>query len=349
MEKQVLVNESSLVNIANAIRGKIGDVHIEYETQTGHPPLTKISKTSNATSHTQHSGGYGNSQSIYDEVTISGASSINITLSYQTEGETFDYVQVCQGSKSQFNSSVTKYGGKTLTKKTLTFSGDTVTFYFKSDGSGNDYLGYYAEITGVDANGNTIKDYNSPPIEIQVPIEVPNVFRPNQMATAISSIDKPNWDKRVNSYTSYSSGESKPIQGVVDSANRVITFDLSSKVKPNDYNWYFLTYCGDNSNSTKYTLQILPITTQWPKAPTDTEVKIDSYGIIWTGQYGKYGYINMNSPVSGTYPSALNIKAYYNPATCQLKVDYKNQVNASNFSSRVDTVGQLIYRPSIEE
>lgn len=348
MEKQVLVNESSLVNIANALRGRTGgDTRTEYETQIEYPPITKISKTSNATSHTQYSGNYGDNKSVYDEVTIPGASSINITLSYQTEGERFDYVQVCQGSKSQFNSSATKYGGKTLTKTTLTFSGDTVTFYFKSDGSGSMYLGYYAEITGIDENGNIIKDQNSP-IEIQVPIEVPNVFRPNQMGDAISSIDKPNWDKRVNSYTTYSSGESKPIKGVVDSANRVITFDLSSKVKPNDYIWYFLTYCADNSLSTKYALLILPITTQWPTAPTDAEVQIDSKGIIWT-KNPKEGYINMNSPISGTYPSALYIKAYYNPATCQLRVDYKGQIDASNFSSGVDTVGQLIYRPSIQE
>ena len=347
MEKQVLVNESSLVNIANALRSKTGgDTRTEYETQIGHPPLTKISKTQNATSHTEYSGDYGNNKSVYDEVTIPGASSINITLSYQTEGENFDYVQVCQGSKSQFNSSATKYGGKTLTKKTLTFSGDTATFYFKSDSSGGMYLGYYAEITGVDENNEAILDMEKEE-EIIVPIEVPNVFRPNQMGDAISSIDKPNWDKRVNSYTSYS-GESKPIQGVVDSANRVITFDLSSKVKPNDYNWCFITYCADNSLSTKYALLILPITTQWPTAPTDTEVQIDSKGILWT-KNPKQGYIGMSSSVSQTCPSALYIKAYYNPATCQLRVDYNRQVDASNFSSRVDKVGQLIYRPSIEE
>ena len=182
MEKQVLVNESSLVNIANALRSRTGgDVRTEYEVQ-GHRQLIKISKTPNATSHTQHSGGYGENKSIYDEVTIPGASSINITLSYQTEGERFDYVQVCQGSKSQFNSSVTKYGGKTRTQKTLTFPGDTVTFYFKSDSSSNDFLGYYAEITGVDENNEAIME------DILVPIEVPNVFKPSQMGEAISNI-----------------------------------------------------------------------------------------------------------------------------------------------------------------
>lgn len=182
MEKQVLVNESSLVNIANALRSRTGgDVRTEYEVQ-GHRQIIKISKTPNATSHTQHSGGYGENKSIYDEVTIPGASSINITLSYQTEGERFDYVQVCQGSKSQFNSSVTKYGGKTRTQKTLTFPGDTVTFYFKSDSSGSDFLGYYAEITGVDENNEAIQE------DILVPVEVPNVFKPSQMGEAISNI-----------------------------------------------------------------------------------------------------------------------------------------------------------------
>lgn len=182
MEKQVLVNESSLVNIANALRGKTGgDVRTEYEVQ-GQRQIIKISKTPNAISHTQYNGDYGNSKSEYDEVTIPGASSINITLSYQTEGENFDYVQVCQGNKSQFNSSVTKYGGKTLTKKTLTFSGDTVTFYFKSDSSNSSYLGYYAEITGVNKNNEAIME------DILVPIEVPNVFKPSQMGEAISNI-----------------------------------------------------------------------------------------------------------------------------------------------------------------
>ena len=183
MGKQVLVNESSLVNIANALRSRTGgDVRTEYEVQ-GQRQLIKISKTPNAISHTEQSGGYGDSKAIYNEVTIPGASSINITLSYQTEGEQFDYVQVCQGNKSQFNSSVTKYGGKTLTKTTLTFSGDTVTFYFKSDSSSSDFLGYYAEITGVDENNEAIME------DILVPVEVPNVFKPNEMATAISGID----------------------------------------------------------------------------------------------------------------------------------------------------------------
>ena len=213
MEKQVLVNESSLVNIANALRGRTGgDVRTEYEVQ-GQRQIIKISKTPNAISHTEFNGDYGNSKSEYDEITIPGASSINITLSYQTEGENFDYVQVCQGNKSQFNSSVTKYGGKTLTKKTLTFSGDTVTFYFKSDGSGSKYLGYYAEITGVNENNEAIME------DILVPIEVPNVFKPSQMGEAISNIPGMGVLK------------SAIITGTVDNSLYTTTYDLTGYVE----------------------------------------------------------------------------------------------------------------------
>lgn len=183
MAKQVLVNESNLTNIANAIRSKIGNAHIGYETQTV-PFSTKISKTSNAISHTEKSGGYGNNKSVYDEITIPGASSINVTISYQTESTQYDYVQICQGTKSQFDSSVPKYGGTTLTKKDLTFQGDSVTFYFKSDTSNDTFLGYYAEITGVGENNEPITGTE----EIEVPVVIPNIFKPSEMADVIMGI-----------------------------------------------------------------------------------------------------------------------------------------------------------------
>lgn len=347
MEKQVLVNESSLVNIADALREQLGPTHTEYVEGEDYAFAKKISKTSNALSFTERDGDYPGSASVYDTVTIEGASRLEVAIAYQTESIQYDYVQVCSGDKSKFNSSATKYGGSTLTEKTLTFDNtDTVTFYFKSDGSSSSYLGYYAEVIGFDSNGEQIKDYDNI-IITQVPIEVPNIFQPNQMGDAVSSITKPNWDKPINTANDLS-GESKPIEGDADSTNRVITFDLSSKIKPNDYNWYFITYCGSDSTSTKYALQILPITTQWPTAPTNKEVQIASSGVIWS-QYAKSGYINTSSSIVGLYPYALYIKAYYNPSTCKLKVDYRGQINTSNFSSRVDKVGQLIYRPTIEE
>ena len=301
MEKQVLVNESSLVNIANALRSRTGgDVRTEYEVQ-GHRQLIKISKTPNATSHTQHSGGYGENKSIYDEVTIPGASSINITLSYQTEGERFDYVQVCQGSKSQFNSSVTKYGGKTRTQKTLTFPGDTVTFYFKSDSSSNDFLGYYAEITGVDENNEAIME------DILVPIEVPNVFKPSQMGEAISNI---------------------PGMGVLKSAiitgtisNYTAIYDLTGYVEDITKPTWFLfarqNYGNSGADRGNYAMvsPIIPASNKyWGHVHTDVSHSTDS---VFTG------LTTGDNPLLGNL-SRSDIGATFNKESKQVAVKYSS-------------------------
>lgn len=300
MEKQVLVNESSLVNIANALRSRTGgDVRTEYEVQ-GHRQLIKISKTPNATSHTQHSGSYGDNKSVYDEVTIPGASSINITLSYQTEGERFDYVQVCQGSKSQFNSSVTKYGGKTRTKTTLTFSGDTVTFYFKSDSSGSDYLGYYAEITGVDENNEAIME------DILVPIEVPNVFKPSQMGEAISNIPGMGVLK------------SAIITGTSDNNLMTITYDLTGYAEDITKPTWFLfarQYNDGSSEQGDYGI-VSPIISAsnkyWGHVKTGRTESIDTvFTGLTTGEHPLLGNLGRS-----------DIKATFNKESKQVVVNY---------------------------
>lgn len=300
MEKQVLVNESSLVNIANALRGRTGgDTRTEYEVQ-GQRQIIKISKTPNAISHTQHNGAYGNSKSEYDEVTIPGASSINITLSYQTEGENFDYVQVCQGNKSQFNSSVTKYGGKTRTKTTLTFSGDTVTFYFKSDGSGSDYLGYYAEITGVNENNEAIME------DILVPIEVPNVFKPSQMGEAISNIPGMGVLK------------SAIITGTSDGNLMTVTYDLTGYVEDITKPTWFLfarQYNGGSSADGDYGI-VSPIISAsnkyWGHVNTG---KIESIDTAFTG------LTTGENPLLGNLGRS-DIKATFNKESKQAVVNY---------------------------
>lgn len=294
MEKQVLVNESSLVNIANALRGRTGgDTRTEYEVQ-GQRQIIKISKTPNAISHTQHNGDYGNSKSEYDEVTIPGASSINITLSYQTEGESFDYVQVCQGSKSQFNSSVTKYGGKTLTKTTLTFSGDTVTFYFRSDSSNSNYLGYYAEITGVNENNEAIME------DILVPIEVPNVFKPSQMGEAVSNIPGMGVLK------------SAIITGMVDNSLMKATYDLTEYVEDITKPTWFLfarQYNGSSSEQGDYGI-VSPIISAsnkyWGHVKTGRKESIHAvFTGLTTGDYPLLGNLG-RSDIGATFNKESN-------------------------------------------
>ena len=116
-------------------------------------------------------------------VTIPGASSITVDLYYNGESTSWDWVSVWAGNYPSYTAasnysstgavttamgglSTNKYGGNqsgsytvngnSLTNMghtTLTIPGDTVTFGFKSDGSGyGQGYGYYAKITGIGLN-----------------------------------------------------------------------------------------------------------------------------------------------------------------------------------------------------
>lgn len=171
------IEDTVLTDIADSLREKTGG---DTRTELGETmiPVVRVSKTSNALGFDSFNGGYGNNKSITDTVTIEGAATLEVILAYQSESGSYDYVQVYTGSSA----SGTKHGGKTLTQKTLTFTGDTVKFYFKSDSSTDSYLGYYAEVRGFDADGNPIKELGIGPVE------VPNVYKPIEMADAISNL-----------------------------------------------------------------------------------------------------------------------------------------------------------------
>ncbi len=132
-----------LTNIADAIRTQ---TPTEYKIIEEQVLGIKVSKTSNATGFDTYSGNYGNSSSITDEITFIDADEIRVKIAYQTEGINYDYVTITP----RVGEPTEKLGGKTLTVQEFTFPGaDAVSFYFKTDGSGNGYLGYYAEVTGI--------------------------------------------------------------------------------------------------------------------------------------------------------------------------------------------------------
>lgn len=167
----VKLDEQHLHDIAYAIRDKKG------VSQGSSTPITKIAKSSNVTSLTSYTA-YGNNLAEFSTVTIPGAKSIKVELTYQSESTNYDFVQIRAGAYSTASSftGTTKYGGTTKNTTTLTFTGDTVSFYFKSDQSNGNYLGYYAVVTGLDENGNAVTE---------APGET---YRPCDMAAAIASI-----------------------------------------------------------------------------------------------------------------------------------------------------------------
>jgi hypothetical protein len=128
------IEDTTLTAIGDAIREKTGRL-TRMETQTVLAPAMKVSKTPNALSFTEFNGGYGNSQQIRDYVTIDNAVSIKVKMAYQTEGVTYDYVNVWPGhEESGYVAGSTNYGGKALSNVELLFENtDTVTFCFRSD------------------------------------------------------------------------------------------------------------------------------------------------------------------------------------------------------------------------
>ena len=114
--------------------------------------VTKTSKTKNVNEDgSGYSGSYGDSQANIDTITFTGATELKVTITYATEGTSFDWVAVYAGDKTpsntNYNESISgKLGGTTKTTKVFIVSGDTVKIYFRSDSSSSNYFGYYATI-----------------------------------------------------------------------------------------------------------------------------------------------------------------------------------------------------------
>ena len=117
-------------------------------------PETKIAKTSNISDAGVQDGGYGDNVEEIQTVTIPGAESLQVTVSYQTESTSFDWLAIYDGSvtpsQSNYADSVTgKLGGSTkVDNAVFAIPGDTAQFYFRSDGSSSNYYGYYAVVEG---------------------------------------------------------------------------------------------------------------------------------------------------------------------------------------------------------
>jgi hypothetical protein len=123
-------------------------------------------------------------------------------MSYATSHHTQqDYVCVMKGNHtnvSDFNTA-THYNSRGVLKMvTLYFDDtDTVTFHFHSDnGIEDNLLGYYAEVVAVDADGNVAE------IEQTFDnLELPNTFKPSEMANAINSIPSGGGDFTIPTFT----------------------------------------------------------------------------------------------------------------------------------------------------
>lgn len=190
----VVIDDKHLHDIGDALRSKLGNTRIEQVVEIIHHPETignmapHIAKTPNATGFSTRNGGYGNSiNGETQTITIPGATSLLIDIAYQTESTTYDYLYISIDS--------VKYGGSTLTRKTLTADGNIVKFTFHSDSSSSDYLGFYAEVYGLDADGNIMQE-TIPAWDEEVihEVEVSTTYKPRDMAAAIGGLTVPSSD-----------------------------------------------------------------------------------------------------------------------------------------------------------
>lgn len=119
----------------------------------------KYSHTSNITNNGDVSGTYASNLETTDTVKIDGAKKLKVEVWVSTESVSYDWLELrdANGTKLTKDANGTaigssgKLGGGSSTKKPSSsqvfyITGDTVQFYFKSDGSGN-YYGYYAIVT----------------------------------------------------------------------------------------------------------------------------------------------------------------------------------------------------------
>ena len=80
---------------------------------------------------------------IYFEQSFDGANSINVELTYETEGTLFDWIYLYSDPNTTFNG---KYGGTTYTTVNLVIPSNYLKIVFRTDSSGNDYYGFKAVV-----------------------------------------------------------------------------------------------------------------------------------------------------------------------------------------------------------
>ena len=111
--------------------------------------IEKISKTSNVDDEGNKTGYMPEATNgITDTVTIEGADSLEVEITYQTYNSSASYVYVRNAAGTNVSS---KLYGQTKTTTTVTVTGDTAKIYFYNSQTSsryNNYYGYYAKIKG---------------------------------------------------------------------------------------------------------------------------------------------------------------------------------------------------------
>ena len=187
-EQLYTIKESTLTDIGNALRRRHGETKIGTVIVEEVVPAVIVSKTPNATGFDSYDGGYGNNNQLVDIIKIPNAQSIKIKIAYSTEAFSD---RICIAGKEyktplEFTEYEQMLQGESNGIKEYTINNtDVVSILFSSDSGGSDYLGYYAEIRGLDENGNELGEQT---VTVEKEAEVLNTFSSDKMAQVIDDI-----------------------------------------------------------------------------------------------------------------------------------------------------------------
>lgn len=203
----MVVQDNIIKDIADATRTALNlpnEGIVGYETQMVMVPAVRKAGSSNVDLDTGNSSGsYGDNVSTTDVVTIPGSTSLSITITYQTENKTLDYVNIYQGIDTNGTLIASQLGGSTQTTKTYEVEGESVCFTFVTDRSGSNYYGWYAEVTSANVKEE---------VEQEVPVFGPvNQMYPYEIPLKISEFSPANELVVVN-FTSSSSSITLPVE-----------------------------------------------------------------------------------------------------------------------------------------
>lgn len=117
----------------------------------------QYSHTPNISDDGKQNGNYADNLNLNEVISIPGANKLHVKLKYAGESASYDWVCMWKGNHPDYQAAnkygdaisingVQKFGGGSGNTVECDVEGDTVTFGFKSDGSGNGY-GYYAVVT----------------------------------------------------------------------------------------------------------------------------------------------------------------------------------------------------------
>ena len=86
---------------------------------------------------------------VYLDKTFEGASALNIELTYQTEGTSWDYIYLYDNASSSTPYNNKKYGGTTQKTESILLNSNYLKIVFKTDSTSNNYYGFKAVITPI--------------------------------------------------------------------------------------------------------------------------------------------------------------------------------------------------------